>query len=242
MFGLLDYVFVKLRRPSSDLLIRSIIPLATPLQGGKTLVCFLPEIMLRERFLGNTILNSSQNVLAYKLPREIVQPNPTETRDLLQNAYEDALLRTAKINPDELIVLGISLGNCPAYRFAAETGAKNLISVVPGSRLAECIWESNATIQEVTEAKRRGYGLEDFQDKLHMFDPIKYAQQLRGHTEVHLGRFDLMIPYKRGKELVDSLETSRSSGDLSLRVNTYRFAGHSVTAHTFAREFKKRRL
>lgn len=148
-----------------------------------------------------------------------------------------------RINPEDITVLGISIGNCPAYRFAAETGAKRLISVVPGSRLAESLWRSNATKKEVMEAKKRGFTFEDFQKELSPFDPIRYVPSLSGRVDVFLGRYDRMIPYALGKELADELERSaKARSGLDVMVHTSRFGDHSSTAYGFIRKFSKRRL
>ena len=247
MFGLLDSLLVSLSRKDNGSVKKATELVSTNLsQNGKTLVCFLPEIMLRESILGNKFLDSARNVLAYMLsPRRVVRPNPSHTRELLENVYEDALLKVSShdINPEDLIVLGISLGNCPAYRFAAQTHAKKLISVVPGSRLSESIWESNVTREQVKEAKRLGFKLEDFKEQLISFNPIEYVSEISGHVEVYLGKYDRMIPYYLGRELALSLEEqSRSRTDLTVTTQTHNFGDHASTAYFFARQFLKRRF
>src|SRR3989344_3251394 len=233
MFGLLDSLLVSLSRKDNGSVKKATELVSTNLsQNGKTLVCFLPEIMLRESILGNKFLDSARNVLAYMLsPRRVVRPNPSHTRELLENVYEDALLKVSSHDIN------------PAYRFAAQTQAKRLISVVPGSRLSESIWESNVTREQVKEAKRLGFKLEDFKEQLISFNPIEYVSEISGHVEVYLGKYDRMIPYYLGRELALSLEEqSRSRTDLTVTTQTHNFGDHASTAYFFARQFLKRRF
>lgn len=97
--------------------------------------------------------------------------------------------------------------------------------------LPECIWESIATRKI---AKGSGKTLDDYRDALDDFSPIRNLDNLKaGRIEVHLGVSDKMIPYQRGRELVDEMKVRK----VNLSTTIYSFSGHCEAIIRFARNF-----
>ena len=143
-----------------------------------------------------------------------------------------AISNYLKAQEKRINVLGISLGNAPAYKFADFFHVERFVSVVSGSLLPECIWESIATKKI---AENLGRTLDDYREALDDFSPIKNLGNLKANSlEIYLGRYDKTIPYKRGRELIDEM---RIKG-LNPEVTTYSFSGHCETVLSFARNFE----
>ena len=193
-------------------------------------ICFLPEGVLKFSYVRNKIL-SGKNSDVYVIPKTAIQPNPEITRELLEKIIGMSISNRFKQPEGILNVLGISLGNAPAYLFANFFPVNRFVSVVPGSLLPECIWESIAT-REITEGS--GKTLDDYREVLNDFSPLRNLNSLKVDSlEVYLGKCDKMIPYERGRELVDRMEKI----GLKPRTKVLPFSGHCETIFYFTKDF-----
>lgn len=194
-------------------------------------VCFIPEFCYRIPFIRKRLTPDGINEEAYILPKTVIQPDPNLTRIFLDNVLGKAIRKQNQSYLERKVnVLGISLGNVLAFRFAENFQVNKLISVVPGSRLAECIWESIATNKL---AQNSGINLREYQASLASYNPIESISRI-SHTyqEIHLGVYDLMIPYRRGMELAKKIQKKFRT---SLYCN--RFSGHVETIVSFSKRF-----
>ncbi len=155
-------------------------------QPTQTVVAFLPTVLMAGGYLGNQVIQEIQKknlgLIALEIPATTVQSTPEGTRSAMDEAYHlvSNNVRNRQINPEKMIVLGESIGCCQASRFAAEFGTKRLILALPGSKLAECIFESYTTRSEAREAQRRGFYLSDYQRELAIYDPVTYVPHISG--------------------------------------------------------------
>ena len=192
-------------------------------------ICFLPEFALRFGYIRNKIL-SKRNCDVYVIPKTAIQPNPESTKELLEKITENAINNYSE-KRGEINVLGVSLGNAPAYKFANTFPVNRFVSVAPGSFLPECVWESIATRRI---AENSGRSLDDYREALDIFSPVRNLDNLKVNSlEVYLGKSDKMIPYSRGKELVDKMEET----GLSPRTTIFSSSGHCETILRFATDF-----
>ena len=198
-------------------------------------VCFIPEFCYRVPFLRNCLIQEGVNVDLYVLPSatSAVQSNPKLTCKFLDDVLVGAIQRQKQNYYGKKVnVMGISLGNVLAYRFAENFRVDKLFSVVPGSRLAECIWESIATN---SIAKNSGRSLQDYQEALAGYNPIESASKIKpSYTEIHLGLCDLMIPYFRGNELAKKMKSK-----FNTKVECGKYSGHVETIISFSIKFPK---
>lgn len=196
-------------------------------------VCFIPEFCYRIPSIRKRIIPEGINLDVYVLPKTIIQPNPELTRVFLDDVLRVATQNQTKhYSRKEVNVLGISLGNVLSFRFAEQFPVNNLLSVVPGSRLAECIWESIAT-NPITE--NSGRSLQDYQKSLANYNPIESVSRINPSvSEIYLGGRDLMIPSKRGKELAQAMQEK-----VKVNIKYHRFSGHVETVVSFSKKFHK---
>ena len=201
--SILDYLYVAFENRNGNIP-EEVQHIQTSCENSENWICFLPESALKFSHIRKKIL-SRINSDAYVVPKTAIQPNPEVTRKFLDDITQIAISDYLKKQKSEVNVLGISLGNASAYKFANDFPVRRFVSVVPGSYLPECIWESIATRKI---AKNSGKTLEDYRDVLDDFSPIRNLDKLKAKSlEVYLGKRDKMIPYKRGKELVDEMKT-----------------------------------
>jgi hypothetical protein len=195
-------------------------------------VCFVPEFCDRIYLIKNKIIKEGKNVNFYILPKTTIQSNPKLTQKFLDNILKEAITNQ-KRNPSKKInVLGVSLGNVLAFRFAEYFKINKLISVVPGSRLAECAWESIATKEIV---RNSGLNLKDYKKILKNYNPIESVPKISTkYAEIFLGTSDLMIPYQRGKELAEAMQKNFKN----INVYSRKFSGHVETIFYFVKQFK----
>lgn len=196
-------------------------------------VCFLPRVCYRVSYIRKRLIQEGTNMDVYVLPNNIIQPNPELTRKFLDDVLMSAIQQQNRdYSGKEVNILGISLGNVLAFRFAENFQVNKLISVVPGSRLAECIWESIATNGIVQNS---GRGLQNYKRILAGYNPIESVSSISPtYTEIHLGIWDLMIPYFRGKELAEEMKLKSN-----VSVKYAKFSGHAETVVSFSRQFPK---
>jgi hypothetical protein len=187
-------------------------------------VCFVPEFIARLGYTRKKLLAKNINSEIYISSEKAVQPDPKETRKYLDKVLAEAI-KKQKNNDSKisLNVLGISMGNVLAFRFANYFKINRLVSIVPGSKLPECIWESIAT-KKIALASNKD--LKAYQKELAIYDPDANLDNLKAKKiEVYLGRYDLMIPYQRGLELVEKMKKK----GLKPIVKTYTTSGHVET-------------
>lgn len=206
------------------------------LKGGNTninWVCFVPECCYYISFIREKIILENLNMDIYVLSNIAVQPDPELTHKYLDNILKAATKnQTNSYFNKKVNVLGISLGNVLAFKFAEHFRVNKLFSVIPGSKLAECIWESIAT-KEI--AQNSGRNLQDYKKSLSDYNPIESVSKINPDiSEIYLGMCDLMIPYKRGKELAKEMQKR-----FKTKLYQYRYSGHAETLFSFLKKFNK---
>ena len=194
-------------------------------------VCFIPEFCYRVSFIKNRIILPGTNMDIYVLPKTAIQPDPELTDRFLNDILDSAKRQQENLFPGGKVnILGISLGNVLAFRFAEHYQTNKLISVVPGSRLADCIWESIATNKI---ARGSGRTLQEYRQILKLFDPISSVPRITpAYAEIFLGLHDLIIPYGRGEELAKAMETK-----FRIKKYLYKTSGHVETVIHFSKHF-----
>lgn len=211
---------------------------------NQTVVAFLPSVLMVGKYLGNRILRCVEErglgVLAIEIPAKTVQATPRGTREAMDEVYDLVSERVCsrQLASEQMIVVGESIGCCQASRFAAKMGTKRLSLALPGSKLAECIFESYTTRGEKREAQRRVFQLADYQQALQVYDPILYVPRISGYVAIQVATHDIMIPSRRGFELLEEFEKeAKWRGNLNVQQRVYQYCDHSSGAFRFAWEF-----
>ncbi len=234
MFGsILDRIFIAFSHRKGRLSSKIIHYSFKNKDAKQNWIYFIPEFCYRFAFLRDKLILKNANIEVYILPKMIIQPNPELTRKFLDKVLKTAIKTQLRNSPDEEVnVLGISTSVAVAFRFAERFKVNKFISVTPGSRLAECIWESiGATYISQNPHKY----LKDYQRSLINYNPIESISKINPKiSEVYLGKYDVMIPYNRGKELADKM---KRNGKTKIFCNQY--SGHVETLFYFLKKFSK---
>jgi len=197
-------------------------------------ICFLPESNVRDNNPLRDVLCRVGNYDVYVLPNGLIQPTPKIIDEYLSRVLRMAIeVQEKKYSHDELNLMGVSLGNVLAYRLAAmnQFTVNRFISVVPGSRLSESIFEGIVT-KSIPDQP-----LEKFKDVLGRWDPIENLDFVADKTELYVGTHDLMIPSKRGIELAKAVHSRKK---LNPNINYFGQCGHVKSVQKFAESFEKR--
>ena len=76
--------------------------------------------------------------------------------------------------------------------------------------------------------------MENYREALDDFSPARNLDNLKVNSlEIYLGKSDKMIPYERGKELVDEMEKK----GLNPKTTIFSMSGHCETILRFAWDF-----
>jgi hypothetical protein len=200
----------------------------------ETWICFVPEFIIRVGYTKKKILAKNINAEIYICSEKAIQPNPKTTREYLDKILNEAIKKQKESKfKGKTNVLGVSMGNTWAFKFANHFRVDKLVSVVPGSKLPECIFESIAT-RKIAESS--GKDLKAYKKYLKTYGPEENLDNLKAKKiKIYLGPYDVMIPYKRGLELVKKM---RKKG-LKPSVKTYANSGHVETIiSSFGKIFK----
>jgi hypothetical protein len=194
-------------------------------ENEDTWFCFLPAIAYDKSFLRNSVLPSNNaSRIIFKLPFPSIVINPREIRKYFDKIYGQALSAYENMN-GSVSVLGVSLGNAPAFKFANAVDCERLLSVVPGESIFDGIEHGSATKHIYQSGLEKGYTSEDFKSALDEYNPGNNISNLPENIEIHLGKWDNIVPYRHGKRLVTKI---RKSGKVPI-VTTRKFLGHVAT-------------
>lgn len=164
--------------------------------AGEQVVCFLPWLLGYHQCREARLL--PPNVLAaYEMPHGIVSPCPSTSIEALQLVVDDflELMRERDLDPANLTLLGLSIGNFAATYIANLIGAR-LWAIAPGDRGEALIWTSSIAAGLRKQAEARGYSFSDFGAALREFNPINNLHNLKAGSTFVAGRFDSVVPYR----------------------------------------------
>tara|TARA_Y100000034_G_scaffold98457_1_gene120623 strand:- start:2427 stop:3143 length:717 start_codon:yes stop_codon:yes gene_type:complete len=192
---------------------------------GHTWFCFLPARVYNKRLLRHGVLpRENKSQIIYRLPFPSVVTNPSEIRGYLDEIYLDALSIYVDRFHEGVSVLGVSLGNALAFRFANTVECDRLVSIVPGADVPYGISIGSATKHIYKEALDRGeYDMDAFRDALDIYSPEQNINNLPEDIEIHGGSMDRVVPYEQCERLVDKIEASGRHP----RLVTRRWVGHT---------------
>jgi len=235
-FGLLDRLYVarENREGKAPRIVKHYS--SKSLDSDEHWVCFVPEGPFWSRVVRGKIFDLLPEIDIYLISEKAVQSDPRETRKYLDRVLGAAYSEQARRTSGELLnVIGMSIGNVLAYNFARQFPTTNLVSVVPGARLADCIFESRAT----RDIPNRGnFDLEDYRRELREFNPIEALEgMLVDKLNLFYGTSDLMIPSSSGRELAEAVRNRRN---LKSEIIKYLGCGHVMSVLKFAQDFKKK--
>ena len=138
----------------------------------------------------------------YEMPPAIVSSEPELTRMAMLGLVADAesLLAYHAVRPEELLVVGLSVGNYVATYLANRMGAR-LCSVAPADRVDLMIWQSPAARMVKRRAVQKGFGLSDYASATEGCHPAGNLSGIRPESLFVVGRRDPFVPPSRSAGL-----------------------------------------
>jgi len=179
-----------------------------------TTMCFLPwrmpyKLALASRFVPPSFL------ACYEMPRAIVSSEPELCVRAVEIVVDDAMrvFELRRLAPADLLVVGLSIGNAVATRFANRIGAR-LCSIASADRGDLTLWESpaSAAIKGLAEAK--GYRLADFTSALAGLHTVENLDRLAAGSRFVIGTRDELIPEARRNGLVAAVHRHRHDAEV----------------------------
>ncbi|WP_334148233.1 alpha/beta fold hydrolase [Hyphomicrobium sp.] len=188
------------------------------------LICFLPWRMPYP--LARVSRIAPKNFLAcYEMPNAIVSSEPELCVRALDAVVEDAMGVFAKtrLEPAQLLVVGLSIGTAVATVFANRIGAR-LCSIASADRGDLTLWESPASAQVKELAEAKGYRCADFTRALAGLHTIENLDNLAPGSRFVFGSRDELIPEPRRQGLISAVHRILPAAEVS-----YVDAGHFGT-------------
>ncbi len=158
-------------------------------------VCFLPWQLSFARCRDARLLPPNVSV-AYEMPYAIVSPSPATSIEAVQVVVDDflQLMQERQLDPANLTLAGLSIGNFAAIYLANLIGAR-LWAIAAGDRGEVLVWTSSLAAGVRRQAEARGYSYSDFQAALRDFNPINNLRNIRAGSTFVAGRFDTIVPF-----------------------------------------------
>jgi len=191
-------------------------------------VCFLPWRVSFKEAKKIGLVPKNGRVITYEGPIGLANPDPNIAKELLKKIVSD--LKLLKLN--NFNILAHSIGNYPAFFVANHFNVKKLVSVVPGSKLGACIYDSIVTQEVKKMAIKLGYN-NSFQYDLCITktNPISNLDNLPSDIEIHIATHDFFIPTIYGEELISELIKNRNP-----KILRYNNKGHVLTLAKFGKD------
>lgn len=189
-----------------------------------SLICFLPWRMPFRLAQVSRIV--PRNYLAcYEMPRAIVSSEPDLCVRAVDAVVDDAMrvIARARLDPAQLLVVGLSIGTAVATVLANRIGAR-LWSIASADRGDLTLWESPASAQVKQLAEAKGYRLEDFTRALAGLHTIENLANLAPGSRFVFGLKDELIPEPRRQGLISAVHRILPAAEIG-----YVDAGHLGT-------------
>jgi len=189
-----------------------------------SIICCLPwrmpyRLALASRFVPRNFL------ACYEMPRAIVSSEPELCVRAVHTVVDDALrvFARSRLEPSQLLVVGLSIGNAVATVLANRIGAR-LCSIASADRGDLTLWESPASRQVKELAEAKGYKLSDFTHALKGLHTIENLENLAQGSRFVIAMKDELIPQPRREGLISAVHRVLPASDIS-----YVDAGHFGT-------------
>lgn len=188
------------------------------------IICCLPWRMPYRLAIASRLVPRSF-IACYEMPRAIVSSEPDLCIRAVNTVVEDAerVFVRSRLRPEQLLVIGLSIGNAVATMLANRLGAR-LCSIASADRGDLTLWESPASAQVKELAERKGYRLSDFTRVMHGFHTVENLSNLAPGSRFVFGSKDELIPEARREGLLAAVRQELPTADI-----THIDAGHFGT-------------
>lgn len=187
-------------------------------------ICCLPWRMPYRLALA-TRLVPRDFLACYEMPRAIVSSEPELCVRAVEAVVDNAVrvFRRSQLEPSQLLVVGLSIGNAVATVLANRIGAR-LCSIASADRGDLTLWESPASRHIKERAEAKGYQLGDFTRALTGLHTVENLKNLAPGSRFVIALKDELIPEARREGLIAAVHR-----DLPAAEVTYVDSGHFGT-------------
>ena len=170
--------------------------------AGGQVVCFLPWLLSYARCRDAGLLPPEVSIV-YEMPYAIVSPSPETSIEAVQVVVDDflQLMQERKLDPANLTLAGLSIGNFAAIYLANLIGSR-LWAIAAGDRGEVLIWTSSLAAAVRRQAEARGYSYWDFKAALRDFNPINNLRNIKAGSTFVAGYFDTIVPFRSSMNIV----------------------------------------
>lgn len=203
-------------------------------------VVFLPWRYKCDKAREFYLVPKNKNYISISNPNTIVGTTPMTSITSMSKSVERAeqILKFLGIRPNSTSVLSISVGNMPGFYFANNYGCNRLVSLTPGARLGENIFQGIFTKHIKEYAIESGYKThEKYGQVMEGLNPIDNIENLPiGRINIEFGSLDRVILSNSARELISKL---RHKNPIVLE---HKFRGHTETVLNWTQRNKKGEL
>ena len=196
-----------------------------------TFIIFMPNGTFSIRLLIRRFIPKSGNVIIFRFPTEILSSELIKFKKMFEEYYKKALslVRKRKINKNNLIIIGISLGSSPAYLLANNYGCKKIITVAPVCNIPNETENSVDSKLLLKETIKKGFTKKRIREELLKISPLNNYKNINGEIEMYLGAHDYIVPSDDSQKLAKKMKKEGKK----VKVKIYPHWGHVLTILSF---------
>lgn len=182
--------------------------------GSKELVLVFPcwgGVLKANLFVRCSLMKKGYSVLEYEFPSNILSCNPELTRKYFDSILKEVLSDVSRLKKERgfsrISIVGLSLGCVNACMVADKLRVSKLFLALPGSCLAEAIWNGIATQKLRRRYEDAGISLKDLKRCWRRLAPENNVSRLDCEAFVFRSSKDLVIQSYLGKSLVSRIKS-----------------------------------
>ena len=197
-----------------------------------TIICCLPWQTPFKLARAAGLVPRRRLLACYEMPQAIVSSEPELCVVAVNAVVDDAIrvIRRAQLAPEQLLVVGFSIGNATATVLANRIGAR-LCSIASADRGDLTLWESPVSRYVKEKAEAKGYQLRDFTNALAGLHTVDNLENLGSGSRFVFGLRDEFIPKPRREGLIAAVERTLPAAEIA-----HLDAGHIGTMMETARQ------
>jgi len=178
-------------------------------------ICCLPWRMPYQLAKVSRLVPKSY-LACYEMPRAIVSSEPELCVRAVNAVVDDAtsLITRKRLTPEQVLVVGLSIGNAVATVLANRIGAR-LCSIASADRGDLTLWESPASLLVKELAESKGYRLDDFTRALVGLHTVENLGNLAPGSRFIFGHKDELIPKARREGLIAAVRRQLPDAEIA---------------------------
>ncbi|MCA9487747.1 MAG: prolyl oligopeptidase family serine peptidase [Nanoarchaeota archaeon] len=207
--------------------------------GAKRLYFFMSgwyEDPKHTRFLKRKIIRKGDSYIQYTFEKWILTSNVIQVVKNFKHIRKE-FLKDIKMFDGEIDIIGVSLGGIAGYMCAnSSPKVSKLISLVPGDRLSQAVFEGIRTSHIGNKIKNDGIPLEKLKKIWREIEPINNLKNFENKSIlIFNSKDDKIIPYDRSLNLIKEVLKK----NIRCEIHTNRYLGHFGTVFKFYLPFNK---